>query len=64
MPGPVQTCETCGLVEPVKMDGRGFPPDIAKRRLAKKCAAAGHESKPRYTAGYDAGVARLLGGAS
>lgn len=37
--GPVQTCELCGLTEAVTPDGRGFPPDIAKRRLAKRCKA-------------------------
>ena len=51
MSEPTQTCLTCGAVEIVHPDGRGFPPDIAKRRLAKKCAAAGHKSRPTYRAG-------------
>ncbi len=48
---PRQTCTTCGAVEYVKPDGRGFPPDIAKRRLAKRCRANGHASTPVYQAG-------------
>ncbi len=48
---PTQTCLTCGAVEIVHPDGRGFPPDIAKRRLAKRCRAAGHRSRPVYRAG-------------
>lgn len=49
--GPVQTCQVCGDFERVVPDGRGFPPDIAKRRLAKRCKAAGHKCEPFYTAG-------------
>jgi hypothetical protein len=48
---PNQRCEECGRTEIVRMDGRGFPPDIAKRRLAKACKKAGHVSRPIYTAG-------------
>jgi hypothetical protein len=51
MTEPQQKCENCGRVEIVKADGRGFPPDIAKRKLAKRCAKAGHPSQPIYTAG-------------
>ena len=51
MTEPTQTCTTCGAVEIVRPDGRGFPPDIAKRKLAKRCKAAGHTSTPRYLAG-------------
>ena len=51
MSEPTQTCLTCGAVEIVHPDGRGFPPDIAKRRLTKRCAAAGHSSRPVYRAG-------------
>lgn len=36
------------------MDGRGFPPDIAKRRLAKRCKEAGHTCKAQYLAGFSA----------
>lgn len=49
--GPVQTCQVCGDSEQVVPDGRGFPPDIAKRRLVKRCKAAGHKCEPRYEAG-------------
>ncbi len=35
----------------VRPDGRDFPPDIAKRKLAKLCAADGHTSDPKYLAG-------------
>lgn len=48
---PTQTCTTCLRFEMVVLDGRGFPPDIAKRRLAKRCTAAGHPCTPRYQAG-------------
>lgn len=55
MSEPTQTCTTCGDVEVVRMDGRGFPPDIAKRRLAKRCAEKGHKSTPTYRAGFVVG---------
>jgi hypothetical protein len=48
---PTQTCQICGRVEIVTPDGRGFPPDIAKRRLAKLCKADGHVSQPKYLVG-------------
>ena len=48
---PSQTCQTCGDSEVVRPDGRGFPPDIAKRRLAKRCATKGHRCAPVYRAG-------------
>lgn len=51
MTSPVQTCQVCGDREWVTRDGRGFPPDAAKRRLAKRCKAKGHVSDPVYTAG-------------
>ena len=52
MSSPTQTCQVCGDVEVVCPDGRGFPPNIAKRRLAKRCTAKGHVCKPQYRAGY------------
>lgn len=55
MSNPQQTCELCGRVQPVVHDGRGFPPDIAKRKLAKFCKSNGCPSKPRYTAGVQFG---------
>lgn len=51
MSEPTQTCQVCGDVEVVRPDGRGFPPDIAKRRLAKRCREAGHKCEPKYLAG-------------
>lgn len=59
MSEPTQTCELCGNVEVVVPDGRGFPPDIAKRKLAKRCALAGCPSKPRYLAGMSIEIQRL-----
>lgn len=55
MSSPVQTCQVCGDREWVVPDGRGFPPDIAKRKLAKRCKAAGHNCDPLYTAGLIVG---------
>lgn len=51
MSQPTQTCQKCGRVEVVRMVGRGFPPDVAKRRLKKRCKEAGCASEPRYLAG-------------
>jgi len=57
---PTQTCQTCGAVEVCKPYGRGFPPDVAARKLAKRCKEAGHKSNPQYMAGIGAGFAALL----
>lgn len=51
MSSPTQTCQVCGDVEVVRPDGRGFPPDIAKRKLVKRCKAKGHTCQPQYLAG-------------
>jgi hypothetical protein len=48
---PTVTCQLCGRSEVVKPDGRGFPPDIAKRKLRKRCCAWGCTSDPQYRAG-------------
>lgn len=56
MSEPTQTCRTCGDFEVVRPDGRGFPPDIAKRKLAKRCQAKGHKCDPTYTAGMAFGL--------
>lgn len=48
---PTQTCTTCGDVEIVRQDGRGFPPDIARRRLERRCKSKGHTCQPQYRAG-------------
>lgn len=44
-----QQCALCGRTEQVAPDGRGFPPDIAKRRLKKWCKANGCPCRPVYT---------------
>ncbi len=48
---PTQTCQVCGRVVIVKPDGRGFPPDIARRKLERECKADGHKADPKYRAG-------------
>lgn len=60
MSEPRQTCTTCGDAEIVRPDGRGFPPDIAARRLAKRCKAAGHTCTPIYRAGMPPELERIL----
>lgn len=60
MSQPTQTCTLCGRVEIVRPDGRGFPPDIAKRRLKKACNAGGCPSKPRYRVGLSPQLEALL----
>jgi hypothetical protein len=52
---PTQTCQLCGNVEVVRPDGRGFPPDISKRKLVKRCKAEGCPSQPAYRAGFTFG---------
>jgi hypothetical protein len=48
---PRQTCTTCGRSMIVQQDGRGFPPDITKRKLIKACQANGCPCTPSYIAG-------------
>jgi hypothetical protein len=55
MTSPQQKCLECGDIEIVRPDGRGFPPDIAKRKLAKRCKEKGHDCRPQYTAGATIG---------
>jgi len=55
MSQPTQTCQLCGRAETVVPDGRGFPPDIAKRKLQKWCKANGCPCEPRYQAGITVG---------
>lgn len=50
-PEPRYSCRTCRRVVIVTPDGRGFPPDIAKRKLIRICAANGCECEPHYQAG-------------
>ena len=52
MSEPTQTCLKCGDVEVVRPDGRGFPPDIALRRLKKRCHEKGHACHAVYQAGF------------
>lgn len=55
MSAPTQTCALCGRGLVVRPDGRGFPPDIAKRKLKKWCNANGCPSEPQYRAGVIVG---------
>jgi hypothetical protein len=48
---PTVTCRLCKRRQVVNPDGRGFPPDIAKRKLRKVCQAAGCPCEPIYRAG-------------
>ena len=52
---PTQTCQLCGRAVIVTPDGRGFPPDIAERRLRKLCKPNGCPSSPKYRAGLKIG---------
>lgn len=52
---PTQTCLKCGRSVIVKPDGRGFPPDIARRRLERMCKEAGHACESQYQAGFRIG---------
>jgi hypothetical protein len=61
MSEPRQTCEFCGDVEICRPSDRAFPPDAAKKRLAKRCEAKGHISQPKYCAGISATLLRILG---
>lgn len=54
---PVYTCTLCGNKQAVRPDGRGFPPDIAKRKLQKQCKAKGCPCEPQYRAGFAIGRA-------
>jgi hypothetical protein len=44
-------CALCGRQETVVPDGRGFPPDIARRKLVRWCRANDCPSRPVYRAG-------------
>lgn len=48
---PHQACTFCGNFVVVEPTTRGFPPNVAKRKLRKLCRYMGHESQPQYTAG-------------
>jgi len=58
---PIVFCTVCRHVMAVVQDGRGFPPDIAKRKLAKVCKnVRDHEAVIEYRAGIDEGLVQLL----
>jgi len=62
---PTYTCQICGLQEIVRPDGRGFPPDIAKRKLKQRCKEIGCRCDPKYRAGLRfGGPATGQGGAT
>lgn len=51
MTAPTYSCRLCGRVVIVRRDGRGFPPDIAKRELMRLCKRDGCKCDPAYLAG-------------
>jgi hypothetical protein len=55
MSEPTYSCGLCGRSMVVKPDGRGFPPDITKRKLVKACRANGCACEPVYRAGLTIG---------
>lgn len=57
---PTMTCTVCGATEVVRPDGRGYPPDIARRRLIKHCKSAGHVCDPVYQAGFIVGRSQAI----
>lgn len=52
MSEPYQVCELCRRSVAVVPDGRGFPPDIAKRKLKRLCSLSNCPSQPKYYAGF------------
>lgn len=48
---PTYSCRRCGRVVVVRMTGRGFPPDVAKRELMRLCERDGCPCDPTYLAG-------------
>jgi hypothetical protein len=58
---PIVVCKVCGVIQAVVPDGRGFPPDIAKRKLAKKCLEIReHVADIEYRAGVSQDLIDLL----
>jgi len=51
MSEPTVTCDKCGRQAVVSPYVRGFPPDVAKRKLRKLCRADGCDGEPQYMAG-------------
>ena len=60
MSEPTMTCQVCGRSMVVHQDGRGFPPDITRRKIAKLCLVDGHIAETAYRAGVNPGVIRYL----
>lgn len=61
MSSPIVYCKVCKHIRAVVSDGRGFPPDIAKRKLAKQCLKVrGHEADIEYRAGMSQDLVDLL----
>lgn len=51
MSDPTMSCDLCRRRVPVVATGRGFPPDSARRKLKRLCAANGCTCSPSYRAG-------------
>lgn len=60
MSSPIVFCKTCGTEMVVKPDGRGFPPDIAQRKLVKSCKERGCDFNIDYRAGMSQDLIDLL----
>lgn len=48
---PTITCVLCGNVEVVHLTGRGYPPEMARKRLKARCKADGCPCQAQYLAG-------------
>ena len=53
---PAYTCKLCGRRQVVSPYVRGYPPDVARRKLVVWCKAHGCESEPEYLAGMMLGL--------
>lgn len=60
MSEPTYTCLRCYRSVEVTPGGHGFPPDIAKRKLMKLCAANDCPCDPQYTAGVSPDLMRQM----
>jgi len=52
MSEPQVLCEECLVSVLVDYSMGEFPPDVAKKKLLKICREKGHDSKPKYIAGF------------
>jgi hypothetical protein len=57
---PRMSCRICGRSITVVPGGRGFPPDIAKRKLVKDCKSNGCPCSPEYRAGISPELEKFL----